>query len=309
MVFGKRFNTVGVCVPSKHYMVDITKKLVEIKELIDNGFYFTMNKPRQYGKTTTIGRLSKFLGGQYLVIDISFEGVGDSVFKDEEIFSKTFLELLSESIEMCYESESSKLRGFVDEVSNIKQLSKVITRFVRGISKDVVLIIDEVDKSSNNQLFLSFLGMLRNKYLNRELGKDFTFRTVILAGVHDVKNLKLKLRDEEETKYNSPWNIAVDFKIDMSFSKEEIASMLKVYVEDNKVSMDVDAISSEVYFFTSGNPYLVSRLCQIIDENFKQRFSGVFVPCWTKDDVQFAVKSLLEEKNTLFESLIKKFRE
>ena len=89
------------------------------------------------------------------------------------------------------------------------------------------LIIDEIDKNSDNQLFLNFLGMLRNKYLLRNEGEDFTFQSVILAGVHDVKNLKLKLRADEERRYNSPWNIAVDFNMDMSFSKEEIVPCFK----------------------------------------------------------------------------------
>ena len=52
----------------------------------------------------------------------------------------------------------------------------------------------------------------------REQGEDKTFHSVILAGVHDVKNLKLKLRPDEERKYNSPWNIAVEFDIDMDFN-------------------------------------------------------------------------------------------
>ena len=60
-------------------------------------------------------------------------------------------------------------------------------------------------------MFLSFIGMLRNKYLAREVGKDFTFKSVILVGLYDVKSLKLKLRKEEEAKYNSPWNIASRF--------------------------------------------------------------------------------------------------
>ena len=34
-----------------------------------------------------------------------------------------------------------------------------------------------MDKSSNNQLFLSFIGMLRNKYLAREIEEDFTFKS------------------------------------------------------------------------------------------------------------------------------------
>lgn len=73
---------------------------------------------------------------------------------------------------------------------NFKDLSKSITKFVIKTDKKVILMIDEVDKSSNNQLFLSFLGMLRNKYLLRNAGKDRSFHSVILAGVHDVKSLK-----------------------------------------------------------------------------------------------------------------------
>ena len=59
----KRFNTTGVCVSRKHYMVDITNKINKIKELIDNEFYFTINRPRQFGKTTTINKLENNFKG------------------------------------------------------------------------------------------------------------------------------------------------------------------------------------------------------------------------------------------------------
>ncbi|SFB41551.1 hypothetical protein SAMN04488528_104716 [Clostridium frigidicarnis] len=75
----KRFNSTGVCVPRKHYMVDISNKLREIKKLIDNEFYFTINRPRQYGKTTTLSELKKSLREEYLVISVSFEGIGDNL--------------------------------------------------------------------------------------------------------------------------------------------------------------------------------------------------------------------------------------
>ena len=55
---------------------------------------------------------------------------------------------------------------------------------------------------------------------------------MILAGVYNIKNLKLKLRPESEHPYNSPWNIAADFKISMSFSVSQIAGMLKEYEAD-----------------------------------------------------------------------------
>ena len=55
----KRFNVTGICVPDKHYMVDIGDKLEKIKAMVDYGDYFTINRARQYGKTTTceMGRL------------------------------------------------------------------------------------------------------------------------------------------------------------------------------------------------------------------------------------------------------------
>lgn len=43
------------------------------------------------------------------MISISFEGIGDSIFQCEEDFSKTFIEMLSENIELSYEVESKLL--------------------------------------------------------------------------------------------------------------------------------------------------------------------------------------------------------
>lgn len=62
----------------------------------------------------------------------------------------------------------------------------------------------EVDSASNNLVLLDFLAQLRMHYLNRE--EVPTFRSVILAGVYDIKNLKSKIRSNEEHQYNSPWN-------------------------------------------------------------------------------------------------------
>ena len=97
-------------------------------------------------------------------------------------------------------------------------------------------MIDEVDRTSNNRVFLLFLGMLRNSYLARDGGQMNAFHSVILAGVHDIKNIKQKLVKEGlaelrpgERTYNSPWNIAADFRVDMSFSTSDIESMLGEY--------------------------------------------------------------------------------
>jgi hypothetical protein len=94
---------------------------------------------------------------------------------------------------------------------------------------------------------------------------------------------------------NSPWNIAADFKVDMSFSVPEIATMLNEYEKDYQTGMNAKAISEEIRAYTSGYPFLVSRLCKIIDEDLDKD--------WTLSGVQKAVKLLLKERNTLFDDL------
>ncbi len=69
--------------------------------------------------------------------------------------------------------------------------------------------------------------MLREKYLLAEDNEDKTFHSIILAGVHDIKNLKIKIREENDSvKYNSPWNIAADYEVSMELSPAPIRSML-----------------------------------------------------------------------------------
>lgn len=292
----RRFNTTGVCIPHLHYMVDITNKLTQIKNMVYRGDYFVINRPRQYGKTTTMYMLEQELKDEYLVLSISFEGLGDLIFEEEKTFSKAILKIFGDSIQLNYEEYSSKLYEMSEEINDLNAVSKAITNFCRIVNKEIVLFIDEVDKSSNNQLFMSFLGMLRNKFLLRQQGKDKTFYSVILAGVYDIKNLKIKIRQDDEKKYNSPWNIAVNFNVDMSFNSDEISTMLKEYSEDKNVTINIKEISEIIHFYTSGYPFLVSRLCQIIDENQL---------LWNEENINKSVKELLQENNTLFDDLVK----
>ena len=144
----KKFNTTGVCVPTKHYMVNIDERLKKIKAMIDEGDYFVISRARQYGKTTTLTALRKYLSEDYLVIS------------------------------------------------------------------------------------LDFLAQLRAGYIARDTKEIPAFQSVILAGVTDIRHLKSRIRDEEQVKVNSPWNIAADFKIDMSLPVDGIKGMLEEYESD-----------------------------------------------------------------------------
>lgn len=166
-------------------MVDLSNRIQQIiNQYIESGQYFTINRARQYGKTTLLYLLEKELRKQdYLVLSLSFEAA------------------------------------------------------------------DEVNKSSDNQIFLSFLGLLREKYLKCQQGKDVTFHSVILAGVYDIKTLKLKLHPQEESKYNSLWNIADNNQMYMKVSSDQnqfiVSGMLQMPLVMQKFYEYYEEIYSE----------------------------------------------------------------
>ncbi|MDM8523289.1 AAA-like domain-containing protein [Desulfococcaceae bacterium HSG8] len=305
----RKFNDTGLCVAPRHYMVDTSAKIEQILELIEEGEYFTINRPRQFGKTTTLSLLAKQLNlrDDYVALNISFEDIDSDTYQHQELFIVTFLEMLGREFEFLGLPEPANfLAQQRDQIPNMPRLSYSITTLVRDLfaGKSLVLLIDEVDKSSNNQLFLDFLAMLRKKYLQRNEGKDHTFQSVILAGVHDVKTLKAKIRPDDEKKYNSPWNIAMDFEVDLSFAPDEIETMLQDYSRDKGIQPDIPGIAEKLHYYTSGYPYLVSKLCKFIDEKI--------VTCrdnkdWTLSDVEAAFKMIADPgyTTTLFDSLIK----
>lgn len=295
----KEFNTTGSCNPERHYMVNTEKRFAAIEALIEKGKYFTINRARQYGKTTMLFTVWRRMSDRYTVVPLSFEGLGNTAYASEEAFVSSFSKLMARQL------TSLKLdAGLVaiwqnSDAKSMDGLAVVVTDFCQKAMKPVVLTIDEVDKSSDNQLFLNFLGMLRNRYLERDIqGMSYTFHSVVLAGVYDVKNLKLKIRSDAEKKYNSPWNIATDFNVDMAFHPEEIAQMLGDYEQDAQTGMDIMAISEEIYKYTTGYPFLVSYICKKIDEELHRE--------WTPEGIVKAVKIIARGENvTLIDDLSK----
>ena len=300
----KTFTTTGLCVPAVNYMVNIDDRIEKIKVMVDRGDYFTINRARQYGKTTTLFLLAQRLQPEYYVLSLDFQGIGNASFETEEKFVKAFCRKLKREIRgglIVPEEVSERIGEFLsrkEDAAELDELFDMLYDWCFESDKEIVFIIDEVDSASNNQVFLDFLAQLRDGYLKRQSGRVTAFKSVILAGVTDIKNLKRKIRPESAHKFNSPWNIAADFNIDMSLSAKGIAGMLDEYENDHHTGMDTSKVAQEIFDYTSGYPFLVSRICQLID--------GSETPEWSVAGVSDAVKDILLETNTLFDSLMGK---
>lgn len=295
----RSFNITGACNPQEHYMVNLDSRLAEIKKMVDAGKYFVINRGRQYGKTTTLKALEQYLSKQYIVIRMDFQFLDASDFENARTFVKAFCR---ELLRRYRKNLDSEMKEQIQSMRNsdtyvLADLFGCLSEWCEESTKPVILMIDEVDSASNNQVFLDFLAQLRGYYLDRH--DTPTFQSVILAGVHDIRNLRQKIRSDTEHKHNSPWNIASPFDVDMSFSPDDIAGMLADYENDHHTGMNIPQISQLIYDYTSGYPVLVSNICKLMDERFH----------WSKDAVSEAVKIILKENNSLFESLINKIED
>ena len=309
----KVFNISGDCKPDMHFMVDIGDRLAEMKAMIDRGDYFTVNRARQFGKTTTLKALRRYLKNEYQVLSLDFQKLSHKDFETERAFVEALAREILKKLYLMKEVPDGIVNGFrqFTQENNFSLklaiLFECFSKWCQKSEKPVVLIVDEVDSATNNQVFLDFLAQIRGYYIDRD--EAATFQSVILAGVYDVKNLKRKFVTDGEHRVNSPWNIAADFNVDMSFSSRDIAGMLEEYEASYKTGMDIEVMSDMIYDYTSGYPYLVSRICKLIDERIAGDRDYNKSDAWTEEGLQEALKILLTERNTLFESLIAKLTE
>ena len=310
----KYFNTEGSCKPKEHYMVKLDDRLEMTKNLLINRKkYFVINRGRQYGKTTTLRALEEYLKDDYIVLSLDFQQLGTEDFADEATFAYAFADILLRTFQISGADDSEEmlkpLSGMREEHGiGLKDLFVRLSDICGNSPRPIVLMIDEVDSASNNQVFIDFLAQLRSYYLNRD--KTPIFHSVILAGVYDIKNLKLKLRPESEHQYNSPWNIAAKFNINMGFCSSQIRGMLEEYEADYHTGMDTETVAEEIYQYTSGYPVLVSSICKYIDEELLGE-DAMETPAkaWSTEGIEKAVKQILIDDIPLFGSMIRHLNE
>ena len=86
----KKFCVTRICIPEKNYSRYQRIDTI-MHDYIENGQYFTINRARQYGKTTTLYLLERRLQKEYLVLSLSFEAVDE--YFETQLYDIFFAEL------------------------------------------------------------------------------------------------------------------------------------------------------------------------------------------------------------------------
>ncbi len=84
----REFNDTGLCIPGRHYMADTSQKVEDIIRLVEKGKYFTINRPRQFGKTTILSLLTNQLNERddCVALEITFEEMEPDASREQGDF-------------------------------------------------------------------------------------------------------------------------------------------------------------------------------------------------------------------------------
>jgi len=295
----REFNITGSIIPEEHYYVDPAPTLKNLMELVAKRKYFVINRPRQFGKTTTLNFLAQRLQatGEYAPALISFEHFTQRAdITEAEFYRKTAKRIAEELSYIATDALNSEMAvPAIDDRDDFFDWLRAICR-----SRRLVLLIDEIDAAPET-VVIGFLAGLREMYLQRR--RKPAPHAVALAGVHDIKNLKARYRDETQTIGSaSPFNIAIDYEL-AAFSLKNIRQYYWQHTEATGQEFE-DEVITRVHEVTNGHPWLVSVLAKLLVEkivpNRKQRIR--------LDYAESAIQELLALRNPNFESLFKNAR-
>ncbi len=293
------FNITGKIIPAKHYFVDLTPQIDKLIVLAGKGTYFVINRPRQFGKTTILDFFARRLqtSGSYAPALISFESFTQRVDISDPEFYAEISKLIFEELNFV---RDSSLEVVAPTINSRRDFFDWLREACGRSSKKLMLLIDEIDAVPET-VVIGFLAGLREMYLQRD--RKPAPHSVGLVGVHDIKNLKVRIRDESQALGSaSPFNIAVDYDLP-PFSRENVRQYFSQYTEETGQEFDA-AVISRVHHVTSGHPWLVSVLAKTLVETLVTDRRQKILP----DHAEAAIQKLINSRNSNFESLFKNAR-
>jgi predicted AAA+ superfamily ATPase len=297
----RTFEKSGLVNPEASYYVPLENVVnsdkQDIKTMVDRGRYFSIFAPRQSGKTTFLKGIRRELHKDpaYVLILLSFERYKD--LEKNQFYELIEEELYSQLINRLRETNCEKT-GKVEQFLNSHHLTGHISfgRLFAGLNriiefKKIVIFIDEFDGIPENQLE-NFLTTLRDLYQKYKGVKQKALYSIGLIGIRNITKLVVG--------GVSPFNIADQVEMP-PFSLKNVRDLFSQYTEETNQPFSEPAVK-KVHEETAGQPWLVNRLGTILTVDVKPET----VESIDENDVEKAIRMLLQERNHHFDNLYEK---
>ncbi len=298
------FNTSGPCFPDEHYMLPPERRLGAIRELIDEGRYFTLHAGRQTGKTTSAQWLRDHYnrGDRFRALWVDVQEAREQ--PDPALAFRTVLEKLDDAVRQTFPD----LAPPSESARNLDNPATAVTRYLGDLAsrspRPLVVVFDEADCLVGGAM-VSFLTQLRAGYLARR-GSPFP-HSVALVGLREVRDYVLSQEDRRTVSWlgtTSPFNVSAEATTLVAFTEAEVGELLAQHTAATGQPFQPDAVA-RIFELSQGHPWLVNALAdQIVRHDARDRTVPV-----TAAHVDAAKETIILARRPHIDSLVAKLRE
>ena len=302
------FNVAGPVRPDEHYAVPPLERVDvdELLALIRTRQYFVLHAPRQTGKTSALIALRDLLNsgeaGDFRCVDVDVEVA--QVARDDVVEGmRAILSSLAMSAQFLGDDYVENMwPDTLAETGANNALRQVLARWCAANPTPLVLLVDEIDSLVGDTL-LSVLRQLRAGYPQSPAGFP---QSVVLCGVRDVRDYRIRSSTGEVIAGGSPFNVAAKSLRMGDFTEAETRALVAQHTEETGQPFSPAALDA-VWTQTRGQPWLVNALCAgacFDDKAGRDRSRTI-----EADDVHAAREELIVSRRTHLDQLAHKLEE
>ena len=302
------FNTEGPVRPDKHYAIRPLDRVNvgEFLALIRAERYFVLHAPRQTGKTSALIALRDLLNsgeaGNFRCVNVNVE-VAQVARDDVAEGIRAILSSLGMSAQLLGDDYPEDIwPDTLAKAGANNALRQVLARWCVANPVPLVLLVDEIDSLVGDTL-LSVLRQLRAGYEQRP---EAFPQSVVLCGVRDIRDYRIRSSTGEVIAGGSPFNVAAKSLRMDDFTEAETRALMAQHTEETGQRFSPAAVET-VWTQTCGQPWLVNALCAgacFDNKAGRDRSRSIEV-----DDVYAAREELILSRRTHLDQLAHKLEE
>ena len=253
----RQFNTAHANRPEEHYTLPPLGRLPpDVRDLVDDGYYFVLHAPRQSGKTTSMLALAELLrqDGRYAVVFASVES-GRVQTTEAGIVNAVVRSLVLGARDQVRPDEQPPAEDAGDVADPGGRLYTFLKAWAKQCPRPLVLILDEIDCLHNEGL-VSVLSQFRMGYAERP--KAFP-HSIAFVGRRDVSRHSPSEGEPAPVQSFMPFNIIRDSISLRPFDRTDIVALVNQHTAAAGHVFAPVAIDL-MLTLTAGQPSLVNCL-------------------------------------------------
>ena len=302
------FNVAGPVRPDDHYAIPPLERVDvdELLGLIRAKQYFVLHAPRQTGKTSALIALRDLLNrgeaGNFRCVHTNVE-VGQVARDDTARGMRAILSRLAMRARLLHDDfPHESWRAVLEASGPDDALGDLLSNWCVANPTPLVLLVDEIDSLVGDTL-LSVLRQLRAGYEQRPEGFP---QSVVLCGVRDIRDYRIRSSAGEVIAGGSPFNVAAKSLRMGDFTEAETRALMAQHTGETGQRFTAAALEA-VWTQTRGQPWLVNALCAgacFDNKAGRDRSRTIEV-----DDIHAAREELILSRRTHLDQLAHKLEE